>query len=1018
YAKSGGNFWRKIGGFAKDWAYNNLQGIPFIGDNIANAVAPDYEYATKVGEKIGGFGKTIKDPLEGFAAGALNIVAPGAGTALKGADDAWDKKQNENIAEKDAMNKMPLSQTNPRFAKSGGRQDINKITPVEGGALEQVSSSGKKIHGRSHQEGGVLLNDEIEVEGREGIHDIDGETVISSATLENPETGNDFAAEMLELEEKKGYLEQRLAAEEKSGNNKNTIIVLKKKIKELDDAIAALYGKQEMVAKEKGLRDAQGNPNEKSQAVVPSPDNPNPSQQISKYGGSVRLKKKYQIGGSNVIPLLEEETTQTALPMPEFQATNPEPEGMYASNTQSLNPNPEATTSNSGLKDFMTAMQQQNPDYSYKAPPTVVPEEEKQKEYNPYNNTSKILPYYNTKQNNDKTYYSNIGNSNKAERNQNYYNQGLNYYSKFGGNTKRDTPQKLSSKYATSVVVPTNKINIPYAATIVPTKEEEVKLLTPTRLINEAKEKAKNIDYISKGAIKTNSEAEALEDLQPTPQVNNPVVSQNTNAQQPIIYYAPSSENNKSDEEKETEKQSKSSFSKTDNEYLKNNREYMIKFYLNKLEDIRRLNKGYIKAKFGGNFTRKKGAFGFNDTSIYGDFKQNNYEPFANSIFKSNDNKSPVYMSNIENKQQQNINNGSTDTGGEGTEKDDRWWFTKALSPIRDKAANNEKILRKRQEEIEKEKNTVKKPTATPYQFIGAMRDMATAIVSPRDNTSQSVTSTNQNPGATVTQSAPVTTTSTPKKVQQPIVTKQPHTEVKDDVRAFQEWNNLNYPNEDLKTDGKYGPKTKAAYEKRKEEWINKYNGKPLDGDKTVATKSDNFTNAVNSGGEIIIIDGVEAVKTADNKIIYKDGSTQNFAPAKISKYGGKYKTGGWIQKATKSIEKRGTEGKCSGSNFGGPGCPPGSKQYNLAVTFRNMARKKHKYGGRFKSQNGSTKYDPFKIKIPIDSPPLKLGPVPPNNYKSKPLYTPEELEAMRKKEKRSDIVEGVVGFLPTAIGG
>lgn len=49
---------------------------------------------------------------------------------------------------------------------------------------------------------------------------------------------------------------------------------------------------------------------------------------------------------------------------------------------------------------------------------------------------------------------------------------------------------------------------------------------------------------------------------------------------------------------------------------------------------------------------------------------------------------------------------------------------------------------------------------------------------------------------------------------------------------------------------------------------------------------------------------------------------------------------GGWIQKATASIKRRGTEGVCSGSNFGGPGCPPGSKRYNLAKTFKAMAKK------------------------------------------------------------------------------
>ena len=46
-----------------------------------------------------------------------------------------------------------------------------------------------------------------------------------------------------------------------------------------------------------------------------------------------------------------------------------------------------------------------------------------------------------------------------------------------------------------------------------------------------------------------------------------------------------------------------------------------------------------------------------------------------------------------------------------------------------------------------------------------------------------------------------------------------------------------------------------------------------------------------------------------------------------------------WIQDAEKDIEKRGTEGVCTGDKFGSDSCPPGSKRYNLAKTFRKMAR-------------------------------------------------------------------------------
>ena len=54
-----------------------------------------------------------------------------------------------------------------------------------------------------------------------------------------------------------------------------------------------------------------------------------------------------------------------------------------------------------------------------------------------------------------------------------------------------------------------------------------------------------------------------------------------------------------------------------------------------------------------------------------------------------------------------------------------------------------------------------------------------------------------------------------------------------------------------------------------------------------------------------------------------------------------KYKKGGWIADVTKSIKKRDTEGVCTGAKFGSASCPPGSRRYNLAKTFRKMAKDK-----------------------------------------------------------------------------
>ena len=69
------------------------------------------------------------------------------------------------------------------------------------------------------------------------------------------------------------------------------------------------------------------------------------------------------------------------------------------------------------------------------------------------------------------------------------------------------------------------------------------------------------------------------------------------------------------------------------------------------------------------------------------------------------------------------------------------------------------------------------------------------------------------------------------------------------------------------------------------------------------------------------------------------------------------YKKGGngddqWIQKATEGMVKT---KPCTGKKFGSKTCPPGSKRYNLAKTFKKMGkeRKKAADGGRIGLANG-----------------------------------------------------------------
>ena len=67
------------------------------------------------------------------------------------------------------------------------------------------------------------------------------------------------------------------------------------------------------------------------------------------------------------------------------------------------------------------------------------------------------------------------------------------------------------------------------------------------------------------------------------------------------------------------------------------------------------------------------------------------------------------------------------------------------------------------------------------------------------------------------------------------------------------------------------------------------------------------------------------------------------------------YKKGGngdddWIQKATKNMRK---DKPCTGKKFGSKTCPPGSKRYNLAKTFRKMNRAQAADGGSMSHVGG-----------------------------------------------------------------
>ena len=115
---------------------------------------------------------------------------------------------------------------------------------------------------------------------------------------------------------------------------------------------------------------------------------------------------------------------------------------------------------------------------------------------------------------------------------------------------------------------------------------------------------------------------------------------------------------------------------------------------------------------------------------------------------------------------------------------------------------------------------------------------------------------------------------------------------------------------------------------------------------------------------------------------------------------------GNWIQKATASIKERGTEGVCTGDKFGGPTCPPGSKRYNLAKTFKKMAKKRK--GGPSRESSNSPLNQARRSSSPLNIPDVETyEKLPPKSSKpdtrsgeSKP--DPEEEGLMKAPSRRS----------------
>jgi len=97
---------------------------------------------------------------------------------------------------------------------------------------------------------------------------------------------------------------------------------------------------------------------------------------------------------------------------------------------------------------------------------------------------------------------------------------------------------------------------------------------------------------------------------------------------------------------------------------------------------------------------------------------------------------------------------------------------------------------------------------------------------------------------------------------------------------------------------------------------------------------------------------GMRTGKESGKKQSFKDRRDESYGKwgkrpnQRINRAKGGKADKNWIQGVNKSIKKRGTKGVCTGKKFGSASCKPGSRRYNLAKTFKKMARAKHASGG------------------------------------------------------------------------
>lgn len=110
--------------------------------------------------------------------------------------------------------------------------------------------------------------------------------------------------------------------------------------------------------------------------------------------------------------------------------------------------------------------------------------------------------------------------------------------------------------------------------------------------------------------------------------------------------------------------------------------------------------------------------------------------------------------------------------------------------------------------------------------------------------------------------------------------------------------------------------------------------------------KQSKFLQKLKANSTAAMISKMANTHMMPNRTIMSNDEMKNGGIPEMFPYATRYfADGGWIQKATASIKRRGTEGVCTGAKFGSSTCPPGSRRYNLAETFRKMAKNRQEGG-------------------------------------------------------------------------